>query len=87
MESLMRRTSSVILFISMAGGLQIFGQNPRPNVNERTRAGVMDQSAKTLPHKKYIQDRHGTYLFKPQAAPCSSDPFREEKALSALAGD
>ena len=34
---------------------------------------VIDQSATVLPRTKYEQDRHGTYRFKPQRPPCSSD--------------
>jgi len=32
---------------------------------------VTDQSQTVLPHDKSEQDRHGTYLFKPHAPPCS----------------
>ena len=32
---------------------------------------VLDQSQTVLPHDKWKQDRHGTYLFKPHSPPCS----------------
>lgn len=32
---------------------------------------ITDQSQTVLPRQKHEQDRHGTYLFKPNSAPCS----------------